>query len=84
MSHEVDLLEQLRQQEVPPVPSTFDEEVHQRVNHRLVVSHLADLALHAMPAALFEFAKALVGLVRFSLASRADLDREGRPRRRRR
>lgn len=84
MSHEVDLLEQLGRREVPPVPSTLDEEVHQRVNQRLLLAHLTDFVLQAMPAAMLEFAKALEGLVRYSLTRWVDLDREGRPRRRKR
>jgi hypothetical protein len=61
------LLEQLAEIEVPTLPAEFDRKVHRRLNHRLLLSHLADLAVRGLPFAFLHFLQALVGLVTFSL-----------------
>ena len=71
------LLEQLGEVEVPPLPKDFDRQVHSRLNSRLLVAHLADLALRGLPTAVMHFAWAWVGLVRFSLTGRFETARRG-------
>lgn len=70
-----DPLEQLALLEVPAPPAEFDRQLHRRVNHRLLVQHVADLVLHAMPWAMLCLVQALLGLVRFSLTGKFDDER---------
>jgi len=65
-----DLLEQLADHEVPPVPVRFDAELHQRVNRGLLGASLAELVLRAIPFAALHLAGAVWGLVRFTLTGR--------------
>jgi hypothetical protein len=63
-----DLLEQLAELEVPPPPAGLDRQVHQRVNRSLLVLHLLDLGLRAMPWAMWHLSRALVaGLLRTAI-----------------
>lgn len=66
------LLEQLADLEVPPPPAQFDEQLHERVNRSLVTWQLVDLAVNGLPWALLHLARALVGLVSFTLTGRYD------------
>ncbi len=66
------LLEKLAELEVPPPPAHFDEQLHERVNRGLVVSHFVDLLLRGMPWAMLHFARALVGLIALTLTGRYD------------
>ncbi len=65
-----DLWQQLATEEVPPPPVEFDNQLHQRVNKSLVSLQLVDLAVRAMPWAIVEFARAVLGLVAYSIAGR--------------
>jgi hypothetical protein len=65
-----DLWQQLATEEVPPPPVEFDHQLHERVNKSLVSLQLIDLAVRAMPWAIFEFARAVLGLVAYSIAGR--------------
>lgn len=65
-----DFLEQLKQHDVPPLPERFERQVHERVNENLIVWHLAELMLHALPYACLLFAQALWGMVRYSLSGK--------------
>jgi hypothetical protein len=55
---------------VPPPPVEFDRQLHQRVNKSLVSLQVIDLAVRAMPWAIVEFARAVLGLVAYSIAGR--------------
>lgn len=57
MTHE--LLEQLAETTVPPLPADFDRSVHQRLNRTLFVSQLVDFVGVAMPCGLAEFVQAV-------------------------
>ena len=57
MSH--DPLEQLAQLDVPPVPVALEKEIHQRLNSVLVVGHVMDFALRALPYAILQFLPAM-------------------------
>jgi hypothetical protein len=61
------LFEQLAQSEIPPPPPEFDRQLHERVNRTLIVTQLIDLALSAMPWAMLQLGRALLGIVTFSL-----------------
>lgn len=61
------LLEQLGQRQVPAPPAKLRREVRERVNTTLIVVHVAEFALQAVPLALLHFARAVVGLVLFTL-----------------
>jgi hypothetical protein len=63
-----DLLEQLAQLEVPPPPAELNQQVHQRVNRSLLVLHVLDLGLRAMPWAMWQLSQALIaGVIRTAL-----------------
>ena len=71
-----DLLEQLADLEVPPPPAQFDRQLHERVNRSLVTSQLVDLLARGLPWALLHFARAVVGLVGFTLTGHYEAKRK--------
>jgi hypothetical protein len=73
-----DFLEQLADLEVPPPPASFGNELHERMNRGLVIFQLIELAALVFPAAMFELARALAGLVRFSLSGKYELNEKKR------
>jgi hypothetical protein len=74
-----DFLEQLAEQDVPPPPSSeFGRQLHQRMNRDLAIVQLIELLVVVLPAALFEFARALSGLVRFSFGGKYELNEKKR------
>ncbi len=74
-----DLLEQLAQSDVPPVPGEFDRQLNDRLNGSLVVLQTADFLLRALPWAMMHFSEALGGLVSLTFSGRFEADRVGRP-----
>ncbi len=64
------LFEQLSKTQPPPAPSDFGQQVHQRLNSRLLVVHLADFVTRCLPYAMFHFSLALIGLILFTLTGR--------------
>ena len=54
-----DLLEQLADAKIPPLPADFDRSVHQRLNRTLAVGQLTEFVCLALPSALAEFARAM-------------------------
>lgn len=75
-----DLFERLAELDVPPPPAQFDDQLHERVNRSLVVGQLMDLVFGAVPWAIVEFSRAVIGGVLFTLTGRY----ETKPTRRRR
>lgn len=74
------LLEQLAQREVPPVPEDFDEQLHGRVNRTLLSHDLFDLGVRAAPWAMLVFAQSVIDLLGFTVSGRLQNER---PKRRR-
>ncbi len=74
-----DLFERLAELDVPPPPAQFDDQLHERVNRSLVVGQLMDLVFGAVPWAVVEFSRAVIGSVLFTLTGRY----ETKPNRRR-
>ena len=70
-----DLLEQLADTEVPPLPVDFRRRVHRRLNHRLLAVHLGDLLVRGLPFAITSFAQALFGLIHYSASGQYPTDR---------
>jgi len=70
-----ELIEELAEAHVPPVPESFDRDVHLRVNRLLVTVHLLDFVLRATPQVALEFMRATAALARYTLAG----DYGGRP-----
>jgi hypothetical protein len=64
------LFDRLADLEVPPPPTQFDEQLHERVNRSLVTSQLIDLAVKGLPWALLHFSRAFIGFVVFTLTGR--------------
>ena len=73
-----DLFEQLACPEVPPPPANFERRVHLRLNKYLAALHVVEFALRAVPYALGHFAKAVVGLARYTFTGRHSVDRSPR------
>lgn len=69
-----DLFERLAELEVPPPPEAeqFDRQLHQRVNRSLVAAQFTDLVVGGLPFAALHFARALVGLLAFTITGRYD------------
>ncbi|MBX9789777.1 MAG: hypothetical protein K2Y37_12740 [Pirellulales bacterium] len=74
----VDLLDRLGETEVPPVPTDFESQLHDRVNNGLLAAQMADFIVRAMPAVFVEFSKALLYLLAISLTGR-EPPRDRRP-----
>ncbi len=68
----IDLLEKLAELPVPPAPppQTFDRAVHQRINSRLIVGQMSDFVLRGSAFGIAHFAKATLGLLRFSFTGK--------------
>jgi hypothetical protein len=60
----VDLLERLRDAEVPEIPADIDDRIHERLNTSLTVTHLVDFVCNALPHAFLEFSRPLGELAR--------------------
>lgn len=58
-----DLFDRLAETQVPPAPVQLDRAVHERLNRALVVGHVLDFAVRAIPYACAHFAKAVAGLI---------------------
>jgi hypothetical protein len=65
-----DLLEQLAEYDVPPVPGEFDVRLHERVNRGLLVGQAFELVLKAIPYTALHLAGAVWGLVLYSVTGR--------------
>jgi hypothetical protein len=65
-----DLLEQLADVEVPPPPAAFDAQLHDKVNRALLLTQFVDLIVTALPWAIVQFSKSLLGLVAFTVTGR--------------
>ncbi|HEY1784973.1 MAG TPA: hypothetical protein VGG30_05460 [Pirellulales bacterium] len=73
-----DFLEHLADLEVPPPPAGFGRQLHERMNRDLAIVQLIELLVVILPAAVFEFARALGGLVRFSFSGKYELNEKKR------
>ncbi len=62
-----DVLKQLADTVIPPVPPEFDRSVHDRLNTVLIVEHLFDLLLRGVPFTVAHFAEAFGDLIATSL-----------------
>jgi hypothetical protein len=65
-----DLFDRLSASPVPPPPAELDRGVHERVNRALLVGHLVDFALGAIPFAMRHFAAAVGGLIVLTVTGR--------------
>jgi hypothetical protein len=65
-----DVFEQLADVKVPPPPSEFDAQLHDKVNRGLVITQFFELFVTALPWALIQFSRAFIGLVAFSVTGR--------------
>jgi hypothetical protein len=72
-----DLLEQLAQLDVPPVPTEFDVRLHERVNRGLLAGQTAEFVLKAIPYTVLHLAGAVWGLVVYTLTGRYGHQRRG-------
>jgi hypothetical protein len=73
-----DFLEQLADLEVPPPPSQFGQQLHERMNRDLTIVQFIELATVVFPAAMYEFARAVGALLRFSLSGKYELNEKKR------
>jgi len=72
------LLKRLAEQQVPPPPETFENELNTRLNDRLLFTQFVELACQALPFACLEFGRALVGLAVLTLTGKPLGDRRRR------
>ncbi|HTU25644.1 MAG TPA: hypothetical protein VMF30_09620 [Pirellulales bacterium] len=75
-----DFLDHLADVDVPPPPppAEFERQLHERMNRDLAIVQLVELVTVVLPAAVFEFARALAGLVRFSLSGKYEMHEKKR------
>ena len=64
------VLEELGKQPVPQRPAEFRRHLHERINARLVVVQLVEVAVQLLPFACRHFFETLCGAVAFSLTGR--------------
>jgi hypothetical protein len=65
-----DLLEQLADTPVPPVPESFNRALHERINNRLLVGQLVDFGMNGTVHTLGHLARALTGFVKLTLTGK--------------
>ncbi|MGE0607977.1 MAG: hypothetical protein AB7O62_12855 [Pirellulales bacterium] len=65
-----DLLEQLAQAEVPPVPAKLSRDVHDSLNRTLLAAHLIDLAIHGTAYACNAFAKGVLHVITLTITGK--------------
>jgi hypothetical protein len=65
-----DLFDQLAVSEVPPTPAQLERGVHQRLNRALLIQHLWDFALGALPWLVVRVLPAMVAVVVVTLMGR--------------
>ena len=73
-----DFLEQLADLEVPPPPSQFGQQLHERMNRGLLAVQIVELLALVFPVAMFELGRALAALVRFTLSGKYELNEKKR------
>ena len=73
-----DIFEQLAEKDVPPVPSDFDRQVHERVNNNLFGMHITEFLFQVVPYAILHFGQAVVGLAALTLSGGFPQDRGDR------
>ena len=65
-----DFLEQLSELDVPAPPLEFDRQFRRRLNHALLLQQTLDLVVRAMPWAMLQLARALIGAIDYTLTGR--------------
>ncbi|HVU85870.1 MAG TPA: hypothetical protein VHD36_01015 [Pirellulales bacterium] len=73
-----DIFEQLAEKDVPPVPSNFDRQVHDRVNNSLFGVHITEFLFQVVPYAILHFGQAVIGLAALTLSGVFPQDRGDR------
>ena len=73
-----DFLQHLADAEVPPVPSTFGEQLHERMNRGLLAMQVVEFLTLVFPAAMFELGRGLAALARFTLSGKYELNEKKR------
>ena len=68
MATDSSFLDQLADVEVPVAPPDFPRQVHQRLNHWLLVVQIGDMVAGAFPYAVQHFVRAIGGLVQLTLS----------------
>ncbi|HEX4130359.1 MAG TPA: hypothetical protein VHZ24_09965 [Pirellulales bacterium] len=71
----MDIFDQLTTAEVPPLPDSFDGDVHHRLNNRLLGLHVAELFSKAAVFGLLHFARAWLGLLIYTFSGRYPVER---------
>ena len=65
-----DFFDQLAATDVPPPPPEFDRQLHERVNRSLLLVQLTDLALGAVPWAMWHMTRALLGFMKLTITGK--------------
>lgn len=61
------LFDQLAEVEVPSPPENFETQVHDRLNGRLLLGQLMDLAVRGLPFVFLHMTQAIFSAIRFTL-----------------
>jgi hypothetical protein len=73
-----DFLDRLADFDVPPPPTGFDGQLHDRMNRALLSQQIVELLCGALPAVMWEFARALKAALRFTLSGKYEGTRRRR------
>jgi hypothetical protein len=66
-----DIFEQLADTEVPPAPvETLEQGFNERLNNRLVVQHLVDLALRGVPFVAWHMLRGMLAVLFYTVAGK--------------
>ena len=68
--------------DVPPVPEELETNVHRRLNTVLIISHLVEFAIHAIPETLGYFLRSVGHWMAFSITGKLteqDANDDGNP-----
>ena len=70
MSMARDILEQLAEAPVPPVPESFNLALHERINNRLLVGQLVDFGMNGTAYTVGHLARAVTGFFALTLTGK--------------
>jgi hypothetical protein len=74
-----DILLQLAEKDVPPVPEEFDVRVHERLNSTLLLIQILELTWSMLPRAMFAMLRSVMHLMLFTIFGQHVADEDGHP-----
>jgi hypothetical protein len=74
-----DILQQLAEEDVPPVPAEFDVRVHERVNSTLLLIQILEFTGSMLPRAMFAMLRSVLHLLLVTIFGQHVSDENGDP-----